>query len=55
LNASNIAVLVKAETVSLMGTVPVESQISIAGDVARRVAQVAAVDNRLIVEEVGAQ
>jgi osmotically-inducible protein OsmY len=55
LNASNIAVLVKAGMVSLVGTVPVESQISIAGDVAKRVPQVAAVDNRLIVEEEGAQ
>ncbi len=55
LQASNIAVLVKGGTVSLVGTVPDASQIQKAGDVAQRVPQVAAVDNRLIVEEEGAQ
>jgi osmotically-inducible protein OsmY len=53
LNASNIAVLVKNGTVSLVGTVPDAAQIPVAGDVAKRVPQVAAVDNRVIVEEEG--
>jgi osmotically-inducible protein OsmY len=55
LAASNIAVIVKRGTVSLVGTVPDASQIPVAGDVAKRVPQVVAVDNRLIVEEEGAQ
>lgn len=53
LNASNIAVLVKNGTVSLVGTVPNAAQIPIAGDVAKCVPHVAAVDNRVIVEEDG--
>jgi len=53
LAANNIAILVKGGTVSLVGTVPVESQIAIAGDVAKRVPHVDAVDNRLIVAEEG--
>lgn len=53
--ASNIAVLVKGGTVSLVGTVPDSKQIDLAGAATQRVPQVAAVDNRLIVEEEGAQ
>ncbi|WP_144148657.1 BON domain-containing protein [Paraburkholderia sp. BCC1884] len=55
LTSSNIAVLVKGGTVSLVGTVPDSKQIDVAGDVAKRVPQVSDVDNRLIVEEEGAQ
>ena len=55
LNASNIAVFVKNGTVSLVGTVPDAAQIPVAGDVAKRVPHVAAVDNRVIVEEEGGQ
>ena len=53
--ASNVAVLVKGGTVSLVGTMADDKQIRLAGDVAKRVPQVETVDNRLIVEEEGAQ
>ncbi|AUT75656.1 hypothetical protein C2L64_45725 [Paraburkholderia hospita] len=49
LTASNIEVLAKGGTVSLLGTVPVESQISMAGDAVKRVPHVKVVDNRLTV------
>ncbi|OXC72723.1 BON domain-containing protein [Caballeronia sordidicola] len=53
--ASNIAVLVKGGTVSLVGTVPDAPQIQMAADAAKRVPQVETVDNRLTVEEEGGQ
>ncbi|MFM0220729.1 BON domain-containing protein [Paraburkholderia dipogonis] len=55
LTSSNIAVLVKGGVVSLVGTVPDSSQIQLAGDAAKRVPQVQSVDNRLVLEEEGAQ
>jgi hyperosmotically inducible periplasmic protein len=55
LTSSNIAVLVKGGAVSLVGTVPDSSQIQLAGDAAKRVPQVQSVDNRIVLEEEGAQ
>ena len=55
LNSSNIAVLVKGGTVSLVGTVTDDAQIQVAGNVTKGDANVTAVDNRLIVAEEGAQ
>ncbi|MFM0336794.1 BON domain-containing protein [Paraburkholderia fungorum] len=55
LSSSNIAVLVKGGVVSLVGTVPDSSQIQLAGDAAKRVPQVQSVDNRIVLEEEGAQ
>ncbi|MGF6769973.1 hyperosmotically inducible protein [Paraburkholderia sp. GAS199] len=53
LTASNIAIVVKGGVVSLVGTVPVESQIALAGDVAKRAAHADSIDNRLSVAEEG--
>jgi hyperosmotically inducible periplasmic protein len=55
LSSSNIAVLVKGGVVSLVGTVPDSSQIQLVGDAAKRVPQVQSVDNRIVLEEEGAQ
>lgn len=55
LSSSNIAVIVKGNAVSLVGTVPDPSQIQLAGDAAKRVPQVQSVDNRLVLEEEGAE
>ncbi|MGA3249961.1 MAG: BON domain-containing protein [Paraburkholderia sp.] len=49
--SSNIAILVKGEVVTLVGTVPDNAQIQLAGDVTKGVPNVQNVDNRLILEE----
>jgi hyperosmotically inducible protein len=51
--SSNIAVLVKGDVVTLVGTVPDDSQIQLAETAARTVPQVHTVSNRLILEEEG--
>jgi len=53
LNYSNIAILSKDGVVSLVGSVPDNSQIQLAGDAAKRVPKVQSVDNRLVLEEEG--
>ncbi|MFM0206562.1 BON domain-containing protein [Paraburkholderia sediminicola] len=53
--SSNIAVLVKGGAVTLVGTVPDNSQIQLAGDAAKRIPNVQSVDNRIVLEEEGAE
>jgi hyperosmotically inducible protein len=51
--SSNIAVISKDGAVSLVGTVPTDSQIPLAGQVAQGVPNVKSVDNRIVVEDEG--
>ncbi|RKE39230.1 BON domain-containing protein [Paraburkholderia sp. BL23I1N1] len=55
LDATRISVFARGGKVSLVGTVVDEAQIQVAGDAAKRVPKVVAVDNRLIVAEDGGQ
>jgi hyperosmotically inducible protein len=55
LTSTNIAVLVKGGAVALVGTVPDNSQIQLAGDAAKRVPNVQSVANRLVLEEEGVE
>lgn len=49
--SANIAILVKGNVVTLVGSVPNSAQIQLAESAAKQVPQVHAVDNRLILEE----
>lgn len=49
--SANIAILVKGDVVTLVGSVPDSSQIELAESAAKQIPQVHAVDNRLILEE----
>jgi hyperosmotically inducible protein len=49
--SANIAILVKGDVVTLVGSVPDTAQIQLAESAAKRVPQVHTVDNRLILEE----
>lgn len=51
--SANIAIVVKAGTVALVGSVPDQKQIDLAGAVAQKVPNVKSVDNRLEVDEEG--
>ena len=48
--SANIAILTKGDVITLVGSVPDASQISLAESAAKGVPQVHAVDNRLVVE-----
>lgn len=53
LTTTGITVLAKGGVVSLIGNVPDESQIALAGNATKQVAHVSTVDNRLGVAEEG--